>query len=38
MPWDYFSKEKVRDSIHEEMFNQYFESEGLKSLDIEMCQ
>ena len=30
MPWDYFSKEKVRDSIHEEMFNQYFESEGFK--------
>ena len=25
-----FSKEKVRDSIHEEMFNQYFESEGFK--------
>lgn len=26
----FFSKEKVRDSIHEEMFNQYFESEGFK--------
>ena len=30
MPWIIFSKEKVRDSIHEEMFNQYFESEGFK--------
>ncbi len=26
----FFSKEKVRDSIHEEMFNQYFKSEGFK--------